>query len=77
MKPTNDDLATVATFSNTAEAGLAKERLANEGVDAFVIEGMAGGMLPFMVPAMGGVHVQVRNVDLEKAREILSPSSDG
>ena len=33
-----------------------------------------GGVMPYMVPAMGGVHVQVRNDDLVKAREILGVS---
>lgn len=70
MTATKDELTTVATFNNTAEAGLAKERLENEGVEAFVLEGMVGGVMPFLGSG-GGVHVQVRTEDVEKAREIL------
>jgi hypothetical protein len=72
MVPTDDDLTTVATFTNTAEAQLARERLENEGVVAFVIEGVTGGTMPYLMQG-GGVHLQVRNEDLEKAREILGP----
>jgi hypothetical protein len=72
MVPTDDDLTTVATFTNTAEAQLARERLENEGVVAFVIEGVTGGTMPYLMQG-GGVHLQVRNEDLEKAKEILGP----
>jgi hypothetical protein len=72
MAPTEDDLATAATFNNTAEAELARERLENEGIVAFVLEGVTGGTMPYLMQG-GGVHVQVRNEDLEKAKEILGP----
>jgi hypothetical protein len=72
MTATGDDLVTVATFGNTAEAELARERLANEGVEAFVLEGVTGGVMPFLAANMGGVHLQVRDRDHTKAREILS-----
>jgi hypothetical protein len=75
MEPTKDDLATVATFNNTAEAGLAKERLENEGLDAFIIEGVAGGVMPYLMQG-GGIHLQVRQEDLEQAREILRPAEE-
>ena len=67
---TENDLTTVATFNNTAEAGLAKERLELEGVEAFVLQGVAGGLLPYLMQG-GGIHLRVKNEDLEKAREIL------
>ena len=72
MEPTKDDLTTVATYNNTAEAGLAKERLESEGIDAFLIEGIGGGVMPYV----GGIHLQVRNEDLEEAREILGPDGE-
>ena len=66
-----DELATVASFSNTAEAGLAKERLENEGIRALVTEGMTGGVMSYIVASTGGVHVQVAQENLEQAREVL------
>lgn len=71
MDPEEDDLVTVATFQNTAEAGLAKERLENEGIEAMVLEGMSGGIMPFMGANMGGVHLRVKASDLDQAKEIL------
>jgi hypothetical protein len=68
-----DEWTTLTTFTNTAEAELARERLQNEGVAAVVVEGITGGVLPFMGATMGGVHLQVQHRDLSKAKEILSP----
>jgi hypothetical protein len=71
--PSPDDWLTVATFANTAEAELARERLKNEGVEAVVVEGITGGVLPFMGATMGGVRLQVQHRDANKAKEILAP----
>jgi hypothetical protein len=68
-----DEWTTLATFANTAEAELARERLENEGVQAVVVEGITGGVLPFMGATMGGVRLQVQERDLNKAKEILAP----
>jgi hypothetical protein len=68
---TTDELTTVATFSNTAEAELAKERLESEGVRAFVLDEQTIGVLPFMGNAMGGIRVQVPTELAAKAKEIL------
>jgi hypothetical protein len=40
---TGEDLVTVATFPDVAEAELAGERLALEGVRAFVMDAQAAG----------------------------------
>jgi hypothetical protein len=66
-----DELVTVATFPDVAEAELAKERLELEGVLAFVIDAQAAGVMPYLAGAMGGVRVQVEPKDVEKAKEIL------
>jgi hypothetical protein len=65
------DLVTVATFADVSEAELAKERLGLEGVRAFVIGAQTAGVMPFLTPATGGVHVQVSPGDLQTAREVL------
>jgi len=66
-----DELVTVATFPDVAEAELAKERLELEGIRAFVIDAQAAGVMPYLAGAMGGVRVQVEPKDVERAREIL------
>jgi hypothetical protein len=69
----NDDLVTVASFPDVAEAQLAKERLELEGIRAFVIDALTVGVMPYLVGSSGGVRVQVAPGDLERAREILGP----
>jgi Putative prokaryotic signal transducing protein len=66
-----DELMTVASFSDVAEAELAKERLGLEGVVAFVIDAQTAGVMPFLTGSTGGVRLQVGHADVEKAREIL------
>jgi hypothetical protein len=67
-----DDLVTAASFTDSAEAELARQRLELEGVRAFVIGAQTAGVMPYLVGATGGVRVQVRPSGLERAREILS-----
>jgi hypothetical protein len=67
-----DDLVTAASYVDTAEAELARQRLELEGVRAFVIGAQTAGVMPYLVGSTGGVRVQVRPADLERAREILS-----
>ncbi|MGD0676386.1 MAG: DUF2007 domain-containing protein [Polyangiaceae bacterium] len=66
-----DELVTVATFADVAEAELAKERLELEGIRAFVIDAQTVGVMPYLTAATGGVRVQVKPSDLERAREAL------
>jgi Putative prokaryotic signal transducing protein len=66
-----NELVTVASFPDSAEAELARERLELEGIRAFVIDGQTAGVMPFLTSSTGGVHVQVDPKDQEQAREIL------
>ncbi len=66
-----DDLVTVASFPDVAEAELAKERLELEGIRAFVIDAQAAGVMPYLASATGGVRVQVEPKDAATAKEIL------
>jgi hypothetical protein len=65
-----DELTTVATFSNTAEAELARERLGLEGIKAFVLGTVTAHIVPHLSDG-GGVAVQVATEDAAQAREIL------
>jgi hypothetical protein len=66
-----DELVTVAAFPDVPEAELARQRLELEGVAAFVLSAQTTGVMPYLTASSGGVRVQVKRVDLEKAREIL------
>jgi hypothetical protein len=66
-----DELVTVATYPDVAEAQLAKERLELEGIRAFVVDAQTAGVMPFLTSSTGGVRVQVDSRDAERAREIL------
>ena len=65
------DLVTVASFLDTAEAELARERLGLEGISAFVIGAQTAGVMPFLTGPTGGVRLQVAPGDVERAREVL------
>lgn len=65
-----DELVTVATFKDLPEAQLAQERLELEGVRAFVMDGQAGAVMPYLAESMG-IRLQVEPQDAEKAKEIL------
>jgi hypothetical protein len=65
------DLVTVASFPDSAEAELARERLALEGISAFVIGAQTDGVMPFLTGPTGGVRLQVAPVDVARAREVL------
>jgi hypothetical protein len=65
------DLVTVAAFADVPEAQLAKERLELEGIPAFVADAQVSGVMPFLTSATGGVRVQVKPEDVERAKEIL------
>jgi len=67
-----DELTTVATFSNTAEADLAKERLELEGITAFVVGEITSSVMPYVA---GRVALQVGTADAAQAREILGAGS--
>src|SRR5262249_42074332 len=69
-----DDLVTVASFPDVAEAELAKERLEIEGIRAFVVGAQTAGVMPYLASATGGVRVQVQPKDIERAKEILAVS---
>jgi hypothetical protein len=67
----DDDLVTVAAFPDIPEAELARERLETEGIRAFVLSAQTVGVMPFLTASSGGVQVQVKPGDLERAKEIL------
>ena len=74
--PYNDDmetkLVTVATFDEGPRARLAQNVLREAGIDAVVTDESLIGMDWLMSNAVGGVKVQVREADVERAVEVLN-----
>ncbi len=61
---------TIARYLDVTEAQLAKVRLGGDDIEAFVIEG--AGFNPLLSGASGGVQLQVRERDIDRARAILA-----
>jgi hypothetical protein len=72
---TPDELTTVATFSNTAEADLARERLELEGIRAFVLGAVTASIVPH-ISDLGEIALQVATEDAERAREALNITAE-
>lgn len=62
------NLITVSTHGSVLEAELAKSLLEGEGIDAFIHASFSHDLYPGV---LGEVMLQVREEDLEQAREIL------
>lgn len=69
-------LVTVATFNMPYQAHLAKSRLEAAGIPAFIRDEHLVRMLPFLSQALGEVKLQVPDVHLKEAREILDSTPD-
>jgi hypothetical protein len=66
----DDELTTIAFFSNTAEAELARERLEQEGIRAFVVGAVTAHVVPNLAEG-GSIALEVGSEDAAQAREIL------
>lgn len=65
-------LVTVASYPQAVEAELARNYLADAGLQAFVADAqLVTMMLPYQI-ALGGVKVQVKDEDAPAARELLA-----
>jgi hypothetical protein len=72
-----DKLVTVASFWDSFEADLARNRLEAAGVDAWSADAAFVGMAWQYANAVGGVKVQVRDRDVDRARAVLAEVRDG
>jgi len=67
-----DKLVSIAQFANYIEAEMAKQLLADYGIEAVATGAHASNMYP--IPAVEGPELQVLQSQAEKAREILESS---
>ncbi len=66
-----DQLITVLTFTHPNDLIFIRGRLEAEGIECFVQGELTSQIRPFMSNAFGGIELQVKENDLEKAVEIL------
>ena len=71
----NDRLVTVATFWNSVEAELARGRLRDAGIRAFLADETMVGMAWYLGNAIGGVKLQVGDGDAEAAPQKCCPKA--
>lgn len=70
-------LITIANFPYPIDANLAKSRLEAEGIDCVLTNEHIAGMNWYWPLAIGGVGLQVRESDAERAVEILESVASG
>jgi Cdc6-like AAA superfamily ATPase len=69
MKTNN--FVTVLTFTYPYEAEIIRGRLESEGIECFMQDELTVQVNPFYSNAIGGIKLQVRESDLERAIKIL------
>ncbi|PAW76686.1 MAG: hypothetical protein B9S32_14210 [Verrucomicrobia bacterium Tous-C9LFEB] len=65
-------MVTIATFVNLGEAELTKTHLEGSGITAFIPDEFVARNDWFWITALGGVRLQVSDIDVERALEILA-----
>jgi hypothetical protein len=72
-----DDLTTIRTFPNDAEAALAQAVLDANGISSVLVGDNAGGMMPWL-NTLHPVRLAVLASDVDLARELLDgPTAEG
>jgi len=69
-----EKLITIGQFSKGVDAHLAKTKLQSEGIECFIQDEHLISLIWLYSNAIGGVKLQVRASDVEKAKKILSES---
>ena len=81
MRPHDDDAAgewvTVRTCMWGHEADLLRSVLEGSGIEAFIPDEQMSTLRPHLLLGTGGVRLQVRAADAERAREVLNTIEEG
>jgi len=72
-----DSFVTILTFTHPIDAAVIRSKLESEDVECFLKNEYSISTNPFYSNALGGVELQVRTSDLEKAKEIIEASHSG
>lgn len=74
--PLPEDLATVATFWNAPEAHMACAALEAEGIESWVMDELTSSTAWGLLNSAGGVKLQVKPADVDRARVVLAGRVD-
>jgi len=69
-----DKLVTIARYSDSIQASMAKQRLADFGIESFLAGKNAANT--YTLPAVAATELQVLEKWAQKAQEILKPQSE-
>lgn len=67
---------TVSTYMENTQAQVAKSYLESQGITCHLLEDHASSLMPYAVPIMGGIHLQVMKSDIADARKVLNSLGD-
>lgn len=67
----SDQLETVATFTDLTQAQSARSALESAEIESFLQDEATGSLDWGLMPAMGGLRLQVRSAGAARAREVL------
>lgn len=68
-------LKTIARFENSTTANLAKNQLAQEGIQAFLVDDALVSAVWYAAITFGGIKLQVQAADVDRAKQILADHS--
>ena len=66
-----DNFVTVITFVYPHEVGIPSSLLESEGIECFVRDDLTLNIVPFYSNAIGGIRLQVKESDAQRATDIL------
>ncbi|MDD6210814.1 MAG: DUF2007 domain-containing protein [Bacteroidales bacterium] len=69
-------LVTIKTFTYPHELAIIRSKLESEGIYCFAQDELTAQVHPFYSNAIGGIKLQVREEDIEKAITILKENGD-
>jgi len=72
----DDQLVTLASYLNPLDAEMAKGMLESNGIEVFLLDAQTASMGWGYNWVVGGVKVQVRQSDLETARQLLQDATE-
>ena len=70
--PINENLVTVATFVTQHKAEMVRSALETNDIDVFLADQAISRIASHLTPMIGGIKVQVREGDVDRARRLLA-----
>lgn len=77
MNSTATDLKTIASFGDVTEATIAQQCLAAAGIESYLVDAAMVTTMWHLGVAMGGVKLQVADIDAVEATELLTEARAG